>query len=60
LKASKKNSRARAKSTPPEQRSGVLLAALGNYKKAGYKLVKEEKHHSFGHDLVSETWELEL
>ena len=38
----------------------VLLAARGIYEKAGYKLVKSEKHHSFGHDLVGETWELDL
>jgi DNA-binding MarR family transcriptional regulator/GNAT superfamily N-acetyltransferase len=37
-----------------------LLAARGIYKKAGYKLVKSEPGHMFGHDMVSETWELEL
>lgn len=40
--------------------NNVLLAARAIYQKAGYKLVKTEKHRSFGHDLVSETWELEL
>ena len=40
--------------------NSVLLAARKIYQQAGYKLVKEEKHHSFGHDLVGETWELEL
>jgi len=38
----------------------ILLAARGIYQNAGFKLVKEEKHHSFGADLVGETWELEL
>jgi DNA-binding MarR family transcriptional regulator/N-acetylglutamate synthase-like GNAT family acetyltransferase len=40
--------------------NSVLLAARGIYEKAGYKLVKAEKHHSFGHDLTGETWELDL
>jgi DNA-binding MarR family transcriptional regulator/GNAT superfamily N-acetyltransferase len=38
----------------------ILLAARGIYKSAGFRLVKEEKHHSFGVDLVGETWEMEL
>ncbi len=40
--------------------NSVLLAARSLYQKAGYQLVKSETHHSFGHDLVGETWELEL
>ncbi|HYN59223.1 MAG TPA: helix-turn-helix domain-containing GNAT family N-acetyltransferase [Rubrivivax sp.] len=38
----------------------LLLAARGIYLKAGYRLVAREAHHSFGHDLVGETWELGL
>lgn len=38
----------------------LLLPARHIYKKAGFKLVGEEKHQSFGHDLVGETWELSL
>jgi DNA-binding MarR family transcriptional regulator/GNAT superfamily N-acetyltransferase len=38
----------------------ILVAARGIYKTAGFKLVKEEKHHSFGADLVGETWEMDL
>jgi DNA-binding MarR family transcriptional regulator/N-acetylglutamate synthase-like GNAT family acetyltransferase len=38
----------------------VLLAARHIYEQAGFKLVAQEAHHSFGHDLVGETWELEL
>ena len=37
-----------------------LLAARGIYRKAGYVLTHSEPHHSFGHDLIGETWELAL
>lgn len=37
-----------------------LLAARAIYRRAGYALVASEPHHSFGHDLVGETWELDL
>lgn len=37
-----------------------LSAARGIYQDSGYRLVKTETHHSFGHDLVGETWELLL
>jgi DNA-binding MarR family transcriptional regulator/GNAT superfamily N-acetyltransferase len=38
----------------------VLLAARHIYEKMGFTLVAREAHHSFGHDLVGETWELDL
>ncbi len=38
----------------------VLLAARHIYRKTGFRLVHEEKTHSFGHDMISETWEMEL
>ena len=37
-----------------------LLAARAIYRKAGYLLVRGDPHHSFGHDLVGEIWELAL
>ena len=40
--------------------NSVLLAARGIYHTAGYELKKSESHHSFGHDLVGETWVLTL
>jgi DNA-binding MarR family transcriptional regulator len=38
----------------------VLHAARHIYEAEGYRLVKEEAHHSFGHDLVGQFWELTL
>lgn len=40
--------------------NSILSAARGIYIKAGFQLVHSEAHHSFGHDLVGETWELPL
>ena len=37
-----------------------LAAARHIYRKAGYQLVHSEPHHSFGHDLIGENWELAL
>lgn len=37
-----------------------LLAARHIYARVGFRMLGEEPHHSFGHDLVSETWELRL
>ncbi len=38
----------------------ILVAARGIYVEAGFKLVAEEHHCSFGHDLVGQNWSLEL
>jgi ribosomal protein S18 acetylase RimI-like enzyme len=38
----------------------ILLAARGIYQRAGFRRIAEEPHHSFGVDLVGETWEMRL
>ncbi len=37
-----------------------LYAARHIYRKSGFVCTAEEPHHSFGFDMVSETWELDL
>jgi DNA-binding MarR family transcriptional regulator/GNAT superfamily N-acetyltransferase len=38
----------------------ILDAARAIYRKAGFHVLKRERHRSFGHKLVGETWELTL
>ena len=38
----------------------ILHAARHIYKQAGFQVVREEQHRSFGKDLTAETWELDL
>jgi DNA-binding MarR family transcriptional regulator/GNAT superfamily N-acetyltransferase len=38
----------------------VLVAARHIYQAAGFRLMRSEPHHSFGQDLVGETWDLAL
>lgn len=40
--------------------NSVLVEARHIYQKTGFTLVDQEPHHSFGHDLIGETWELNL
>ena len=38
----------------------ILTSAHRIYQRAGFRLIKEEPHHSFGHDLIGQEWELDL
>jgi GNAT superfamily N-acetyltransferase len=38
----------------------VLVSARKIYESVGFTLADEEKHHSFGHDLVGQNWILDL
>jgi DNA-binding MarR family transcriptional regulator/N-acetylglutamate synthase-like GNAT family acetyltransferase len=40
--------------------NSILRAARHIYEETGFHMVHEERHRSFGHDLVGETWEREL
>ncbi len=37
-----------------------LVSARKIYQAAGFRLVRQETHHSFGKDLIGQTWDLEL
>ena len=38
----------------------ILKEARHLYSNAGFQIIEEKRHTSFGHDLIAETWELEL
>ena len=40
--------------------NSILVEARHIYQKTGFTLIEQEAHHSFGHDLVGETWKLKL
>ncbi len=40
--------------------NSVLVEARHIYEKTRFRLVAQERHHSFGHALIGENWELEL
>jgi GNAT superfamily N-acetyltransferase len=40
--------------------NSVLVDARRLYARAGFRLVESEPYHAFGHELVSEFWEIEV
>jgi GNAT superfamily N-acetyltransferase len=40
--------------------NSVLDSARRIYERKGFRLTKEERHHSFGKDLVGQNWNLDL
>ncbi|MFD2165057.1 GNAT family N-acetyltransferase [Thalassotalea euphylliae] len=40
--------------------NSVLTSARKIYQAEGFKLIEEEQHHSYGQDLVGQTWALDL
>lgn len=53
-------SRAKGYKTLTLWTNDILGSARRIYQAAGFQLAEEERHHSFGKDLVGQTWNLEL
>ncbi|PBB95060.1 bifunctional helix-turn-helix transcriptional regulator/GNAT family N-acetyltransferase [Mesorhizobium sp. WSM3862] len=53
-------SRAKGYKTLTLWTNDILGSARRIYQAVGFKLAEEERHHSFGKDLVGQTWNLEL
>ena len=53
-------SRAKGYKTLTLWTNDILGSARRIYQAAGFKLAGDERHHSFGKDLVGQTWDLEL